>query len=157
MLGKIKGKRRRGWQKMRWLDSITDSMDVTLSKLQETVEDREAWHVAIHGVTKSWIWLNGYIIFMEEHFTMSFTWVLLSIFKSFFSAILSTYYFLKVFQQRKCVAWFTHHILLQSKSKAKQELQGAQDWNGEAPFMVRYLLIWACLLGPREHKLKLAA
>ena len=48
MLGKIKGKRRRGWQKMRWLESIIDSMDVTLSKLQETVEDREAWHAAIH-------------------------------------------------------------------------------------------------------------
>ena len=48
MVGKIKGKRRRGWQKMRWLESIIDSMDVTLSKLQETVEDREAWHAAIH-------------------------------------------------------------------------------------------------------------
>ena len=52
MLGKIKGKRRRGWQKMRWLDSIIDSMDVTLSKLQETVEDREAWHAAVHGIAK---------------------------------------------------------------------------------------------------------
>ena len=53
MLGKIQGKRRRGWQRMRWLDSITDSMDMNLSKLWETVEERGAWHTAVHGVTKS--------------------------------------------------------------------------------------------------------
>ena len=74
MLGGMGGRRRRGWQRMRWLDGITDSMHVILSEVRESVMDREAWHAAIHGVVKSWTRLSNWTELNKYPFCLNQSW-----------------------------------------------------------------------------------
>ena len=75
MLGKIEGRRRRGWQKMRWFEGITDSMDMNMSKLQEIVENRGAWRAAVPGVTKNWTQLSDWTELIQESIKTFSYWI----------------------------------------------------------------------------------
>ena len=133
MRGKIEGRRRSRWQRMRWLDGITDSADMSLSKLLEMVMDREAWHAAVHGVTISWTWLKNNISLPREALWPSLD------------------------QGESQTRWvpfplsiFTHtlhgsafHVPLSSILLWRQEEKGGRGWDGWMASPTQWAWIWA--------------
>ena len=135
MLGGIGGRRRRGWQRMRWLDGITDSMDVSLSELRELVMDREAWRAAIHGVAKSLTWLSDWT---ELNWTELNRCVVVSHFDFNLNFLTKLFFFNKQYLSRDtvgCSVLFlgraTRHAcrILVTRSGIEQMPPAVETWN----------------------------
>ena len=111
MQRKIEGRRRRGWQGMRWLDGIIDSMDMGLGRLQQLVIDREAWRAAVHGITKSWTWLSN--------------WTELNVFKV--TQLINSRTKIQTFKIFKPMPFYLCHTALPARCRKKRKFS-SQGW-----------------------------